>query len=245
MIKIELTGGRVTAVDDEDADLAAREWCVCTAHSKAVHKFYASSSRGLMHRLILGRKLGRPLTDTEFVDHVDGDGLNNTRDNLRLASRTENAANRGKSKTNTSGFKGVKFHKKTGKWTASIGGKDRRYIGLFATKEEAAAAYDGAALSTYGTFAQTNLGAAVAVALPLSPGPGKNRANKTGFRGVYFCAGRNKFRASIQANSRSQHLGFFDSVINAALAFDKAFYETFGDREGANFGRFACGLGEA
>ena len=74
----------------------------------------------------------------EMVDHRDGDGLNNKWENLRLASKRENAINSKRSAKNKSGFKGVSWHVGGKKWQAHCG---PIYIGLFDTPEMAHAAY--------------------------------------------------------------------------------------------------------
>ena len=92
------------------------------------------------------------------VDHVNGNTLDNRIANLRQASQSENMCNRGMTKSNTSGYKGVYFHAQTGKWRAYVK-KDYKqyYLGLYPTKEEAAIAYDHAAKLLHGDFAQLNL----------------------------------------------------------------------------------------
>lgn len=90
-----------------------------------------------------------------MVDHIDGNGLNNTRVNLRVANSTENARNTRLRKDNTSGFKGVTWHKKNRKWRAVIkvdGGQ--KHLGMFDTLEAAYAAYCKAALHYFGEFAR-------------------------------------------------------------------------------------------
>ena len=91
-----------------------------------------------------------------FLDHINGNPSDNRIINLRLADVVENQHNRGKSKNNTSGFKGVSSRR--GKWQAliSINGKNR-YLGLFTTCEEASAAYDQAALQHHGEFVKLDL----------------------------------------------------------------------------------------
>jgi hypothetical protein len=89
------------------------------------------------------------------VDHIDGDGLNNRLGNLRAATRTQNLANRRRHKNNTSGFKGVSFHKRERRFRAKIqvGGKTQN-LGSFDTAESAHAAYCAAAEKTHGAFAR-------------------------------------------------------------------------------------------
>lgn len=89
------------------------------------------------------------------IDHKDGDSLNNSFENLRDATASQNVRNRGKLKSNTSGWKGVSFHKGTQKWCASITvDRKRIYLGYFDDVKEAAEAYIFAALEHHGEFAK-------------------------------------------------------------------------------------------
>lgn len=94
-----------------------------------------------------------------LVDHSDGDRVNNRITNLRLATYSQNGRNRGMQANNTSGYKGVCFDAyglRIKRWMASIyDGKYHIYLGRFATREEAAAAYREAALRLHGEFSRT------------------------------------------------------------------------------------------
>ena len=106
------------------------------------------------HRLAWLYMFGRlPL----FIDHINCDRGDNRLCNLRECERSQNQANRGKQANNTSGFKGVTRHQ--GKWMGRVNlrGKAYRFSG-FDKPEEAAAAYDAAALKIHGEFARTNGG---------------------------------------------------------------------------------------
>lgn len=90
------------------------------------------------------------------VDHWDLDKSNNRFHNLREASHGQNAHNRPKPSTNTSGFKGASLHKPTQKWMAQIRADGRGYyLGLHDTPEAAHAAYCEAARKFHGEFART------------------------------------------------------------------------------------------
>lgn len=85
------------------------------------------------------------------IDHKDGNPANNRIENLRIATVTQNRWNsRGRGEVP---FTGVTIHKKTGKFQAQF---QKRYIGLFATAEDAAMAYDARAKHVYGDFARLN-----------------------------------------------------------------------------------------
>lgn len=91
------------------------------------------------------------------IDHKDRNPGNNRFDNLRLATHAQNLKNQRKPKNNTSGFKGVKLDKRNGRWIARITMEYKDvHIGCFATAEEAAKAYDDAALKHFGEFAALN-----------------------------------------------------------------------------------------
>jgi len=99
-----------------------------------------------MHRFITG---------WSYIDHIDGNGLDNRRQNLRPANESTNGANRAISSNNTSGFKGV-VRSRT-KWGAVITPSGRKvWLGTFLTPEDAARAYDAAAAVYFGEFARLN-----------------------------------------------------------------------------------------
>jgi len=105
-----------------------------------------------LHRLLAEAFIPNPEGKPE-VDHIDGDRQNNCLSNLRWCTRAENQRNVGKRITNTSGYKGVSFHKRDGKWQVRIrvDGK-QKHLGYFHTPEEAAAVYREAAKREFGEF---------------------------------------------------------------------------------------------
>lgn len=95
---------------------------------------------------------------TGDIDHANMNRSDNRLSNLRSATRGQNVVNSNKRSDNTSGFRGVSFHKASRKWLAQIGYKGKKiHIGLFSTQEGAADAYDQAALARFGEFATLNL----------------------------------------------------------------------------------------
>lgn len=155
--EIVLTRGKVAIVDAADYEwLNQWQW-----HARSDgYVWYAARHERLpdgtqvtirMHRQILGAVPGA------LVDHCDMNGLNNRRSNLRLASMQENQRNRNAQSNNTSGYKGVSWHQRHGKWYAHITVDGRRkHLGHFDTAEEAANAYNEAACIHYGEFARLN-----------------------------------------------------------------------------------------
>ena len=138
---ILLTTGEVCIVDDDVAAALLRFRWNGKRHPDG--RVYARRSQCvdgkivsvLMHRVVLG-----VIDQLTNVDHINRNTLDNRRNNLRACSRTINGHNRGAPKTNTSGFKGVSFHRASGKWRARIGFHGRRELGEFATIDEAVAA---------------------------------------------------------------------------------------------------------
>jgi len=105
-----------------------------------------------LHRLLAETFIPNP-EGKPFVDHIDGDKLNNSLSNLRWCTHAENQRNRGKPVNNTSGFKGVYFNKVHGKYYARIRVNGKlKHLGCFRTPEEAAAVYEKAAKELHGEF---------------------------------------------------------------------------------------------
>jgi hypothetical protein len=92
------------------------------------------------------------------VDHINGNGLDNRRENLRICSQALNCANAKKTKGKTSRFKGVFWNRQSKKWCAQIGNKKRNHIiGYFNSEARAAQAYNRKAKEFFGEFARLNV----------------------------------------------------------------------------------------
>lgn len=156
---IPLSQGKFAIVDATDFEFLNRwKWHVFSGNHRQKKKFYAvRNSKGPNKRIIfMHRALLKPGIGFEG-DHKNGDSLDNRRENLRICTHLQNSQNSGMRHHNTSGFKGVSFHKKAGAWEAYIcPNYKKKYLGLFSTKEEAAHAYDSAAKTCFGEFAILN-----------------------------------------------------------------------------------------
>lgn len=155
----EKAAGRVAIVDDEDHELVAEySWHVHESvrgsgrmagpYAKTNVRIEGRPTSLLMHNLIMG---------VVGVDHINHDGLDNRRSNLRLASQLENLRNIGPLPGSSSRFKGVYWDSQTRRWRSEIKVNGRkRHIGRFDSEEEAARAYDAASLAVSPEFAYLN-----------------------------------------------------------------------------------------
>lgn len=152
--QIELSRGKIAVVDDADyLELKNKHWFFNSGYA-ATYLGHGRKNRKqiTMHRFII---FGDSDSELE-IDHRDGNRLNNCRSNLRIATRSQNGANRGITRNNSTGYKGVTYEKQrclVKKWRAVIKGIT---IGRFGTAEEAAHAYDSRANELFGEFAKTN-----------------------------------------------------------------------------------------
>lgn len=154
---IPLTQGQNAIVDAEDFEWLSK-WNWIAKWDECSKTFYATRRKTVddkthpsMHRVILRCGKG------EEGDHRNHNGLDNRRKNLRKCSRSQNRSNSGRQSDNTSGYKGVTFHKRIKKWMTQIIKDGKRiYLGYFTTPEQAAKVYDEAAKKYHGEFAYSN-----------------------------------------------------------------------------------------
>ena len=162
VVHIPLGNGKEAFIDSCDMELASNFLWRLRRHVKIGEKFYAeatipedckhlyncSKKRTSLHRVLLNAP------DGFDVDHVNGDGLDCRRSNIRIATKSQNASNR-KYAPGIGKYRGVRAAGK--KWQAQLEHKGRnRYLGSFSTREEAALRYNEEAIKIFGEFAILN-----------------------------------------------------------------------------------------
>lgn len=155
MKQILLTQGRVALVDDADYEiLNHHKWYATEFRGGLVYAMHRVGRRKVyMHRLLLGLEPD----DKRVCDHIDGDGTNNQRSNLRICTATQNNRSRKKQTGCSSKYKGVSWDRQYHRWRAHIQvNKKTIYLGRFDSESDAARVYDKAALQHFGEYARTN-----------------------------------------------------------------------------------------
>lgn len=141
MARIKLSTGRYAYIDDEDFYAVSYiHWTESDGYAVGAH------GGPRLHRLVMGEPPGQ-------VDHIDGDRMNCRKSNLRVATKAQNAKNRGVNRDSRSGIKGVSFYARSGRWRARIAVDGRKlFLGYFESPELAAAAYEAASEKYHGEF---------------------------------------------------------------------------------------------
>lgn len=219
-------------VDDECYEgLSKHKWRLSTLG-------YAIRNEGAYKTFWMHREV-MDCPDGMVVDHVDGRKLWNIKSNLRICTQTENKRNTGKRSTNTSGYKGVTWSRRAGKWMAQISVNGNRfYLGCFDNPITAAKVYKVAEVWFFGEFA------------PISETPGEleecvrlwveterdiRRLSKTSvYRGVIWDKKAKRWAAHIGENGRLKFLGQYKHVVLAAWAYNDAAKSVFGDHARLN-----------
>ena len=151
MKKIKLTQGKYAIIDDEFYEEVSKyKWHFGNGYAKRKNPSFKPKLFG-MHHVVL------PLQKGLMIDHINGNGLDNRRANLRLVTKSQNMMNRGKQINNKSGYMGVCWHKQHGRWRAYIKvNKKQISLGLYDTLKEAAKAYNEGAKKYHREYAYLN-----------------------------------------------------------------------------------------
>lgn len=156
---MKLNGGHEMIIDMEDFPKLAGHNITAYTPDKITyaHGQFDFGRRGMakrsVHRYLMGLNVGDPWS----VDHIDHNGLNNRKCNLRLATVSQNGANSRKRAGTSSNYIGVRWHKLARKWDARIHhGKKEIYLGLYESEEQAARVRDIRAREIFGEFAKLN-----------------------------------------------------------------------------------------
>lgn len=215
-------------VDEQDFDkIKDYKWSSIFC-GKAKSPYAVSSHFGkivYMHRIVMGAK------SDQFVDHIDGNGLNNSRENLRFATTSQNNMNQCKRSDNTSGHKGISWCPDREKYQVYINiDRKRKSLGRYKTLEEAIYVRDRAVKAHYGEFARENsslpqnaeIDPQRAVPRTLRRTGSNNSSGKTG-----VTKHGDKWKATITIDGRVKQIGIFAELENAIAAREKAEREYF------------------
>lgn len=155
-------------IDDEDLEAVSRhKWHM--VDTKGNNHEYARTSikqpDGRLRKVRLHRFLMQPPSDM-VIDHINGNGLDNRRSNLRICTHSQNTMNQKAQVGRSSKYRGVFRHKtpnkKWDRWRANVQTKGKRFdVGLFVEEEDAARAYDKKAREIFGEFARLNFPEAI------------------------------------------------------------------------------------
>jgi hypothetical protein len=224
IVKSRVFGKMIASVDDEDyqriKDIA---WYI----DKSKRQFYLKAKirvngklKGIsMHRYIMN-------FPKKGIDHKDGNGLNNKKNNLRICTNKQNSRNSQMPTRNTTGFKGVRFAKKEQKYHARVVVNGNMISGgLYTNILRAAKKYNEMALQYFGEFAKLNEFTAEQMEYLLTPYIKEKRMikpNKTGYIGVYRVNKNKPYRAEININKKQIGLGYFHTAELAAKAYNDA-----------------------
>ena len=155
--EINLTNGMKAFVDDEDFDYLSNYNWRALKNGKTHYAVFGKRINGIysttwMHRMIMGVKKRE-----DEINHIDHNGLNNQKNNLRQTTHRNITIQRSVTDRKQTKYKGISFHKPSNKWRAriSVNGKTK-YLGYYESAVEAAKAYDDAQLLHFGEFSNLN-----------------------------------------------------------------------------------------
>ena len=226
MAEITISGYTVL-VDEEDVErIQEHTWWVDNSLLRRHNRYYFRTKikhgpRNYetikLHRFIMGCKY----MDGTVIDHINNNTLDNRKCNMRFCTQKENARNKRRETRNTSGYKGAKVNKTTGKYTATIKYEQKNYsLGSYADLTDAATAYDDVARLLFGEFALVNFpdrayDEARAKKIYAEATAPVMRTNSSGYEGVTWENKIGKWRARYVLNGHTKWLGKFDDPAEA------------------------------
>ncbi len=232
MKTIKLTQGKVAIVDDEDfVELSKYKWSASGSKINGIYYAVRTISKKIiyeneiyhckkvirMHRFLMGLSEEDKLKQ---VDHINNNGLDNRKANLRICTSAENLRNRRSSGTKTSIYKGVNQKGTSGQYKANIHANGKlMHIGTYGTEIEAAMAYNIEAKKIFGEFANLNkIDNEVVpkkVKFPKTPG----RSSK--YKGVCLVKKTNRWQAAGRINGKITYVGVYPCELSAAYHYNK------------------------
>lgn len=228
VVELELTNSTERIlVSKEDVDKVKGITWYLDSYGYAISNKNIGPGRNIkrsLHRLIINAKEG------QIVDHIDRDKLNNTTENLRFATPSENTINTGLTSRNTTGYKGVSIGQ--GRYVASIVvNGESKFLGSYSNPEDAAKAYNIKAVEYFGEYAWLNDVDYRGFTLS-SP-----RTYSSKYKGVSLNKVNQKWRARLTVKGKERLIGNFDTEYEAAIACDEFAYNVLGEQVHINIKR--------
>lgn len=208
MREIPLTQSKVTLVDDEDyLKLTKFKWYTFKNRNRGYYAVRTSPKINGQHRLIYMHREIMLVSSPDQIDHINGNGLDNRRENLRVATPRQNAQNLHILRSSL--LPGVSWHKPSQRWKAQIKIDGHNYhLGLFDDEESASQIYTDATNDLEGTIKR------------ITDRRGERAISKSSkYIGVNRCG--KKWHAQIHYNGKIQNLGNFTDEYDAAQAYNR------------------------
>lgn len=233
--KIPLQNGMYAIVDDEDYKRCMKySWYVGVVRKINLHIYSRINNK---HTPLQYFILQKNRNSEETIIFKDQNRLNFRKENLLIGTKLHSSYSRKPHRNSSSKYKGVSWNKKRKHWVAQIKtDKKPIYLGSFASEEEAAIAYNQAAIKHFGELAFQNEIGKENWATEIKEKNKKLSGKMTSrYRGVYFHSRENKYRSKVTKNKTVHHLGDFSGEFEAAKAYDRKAYELYGDKAILNF----------
>lgn len=153
-----MINNREVLLSEEDFDLYERAITISKTHPQSKTRYastWLDKKNAYIHRVVMARVLNRTLLRSERVDHINGNGLDNRRENLRVCTHAQNMRNQNRVVNATSKYKGVSFYR--GWWHSRLTYNYKSvYIGKYDNEYDAMLAYNEKANELFGEYAKLN-----------------------------------------------------------------------------------------